>query len=369
MKITGIKFAKLSIPLITPFKTSMRSVDHVQDIVVMVTTSTGNIGYGSATSTPVITGDTHASLIAAIDTLIKPKILGLEIENLNGIVQIIQTSMVGNYSAKAAIESAIYDLWGQLYKAPLYKLLGGGNGQLSTDVTISVNAIDKMVSDSMLAISQGFDILKIKIGTDLYEDIERVKEIYQAIRDKALLRLDVNQGWSAKETVFAIQKLEQAGVELELIEQPVKAHDFAGMKYVSERVITPLMADESAFSAKDVINLIQTGAADIINIKLVKTGGISNAIRIADIAAIYNVECMIGCMLEGSVGISAAAHLAVAKSNIITKIDLDGPILGQYNPVVGGLTCEHAKIVLNETPGLGIESVDGLIELKTEEIF
>lgn len=369
MKITGIKFAKLCIPLITPFKTSMRSVDHVQDIVVMVTTSSGNIGYGSATSTPVITGDTHASLIAAIDTLIKPKLLGMEIENLNGIVQIIQSSMVGNYSAKAAIESAIYDLWGQLYKAPLYKLLGGGNGQLSTDVTISVDAIDKMLSDSMLAISQGFDILKIKIGTDLYEDIERVKEIYQAIRGKALLRLDVNQGWSAKETVFAIQKLEQAGVELELIEQPVKAHDFAGMKYVSERVITPLMADESAFSAKDVITLIQTGAADIINIKLVKTGGISNAIRIADIAALYNVECMIGCMLEGSVGISAAAHLAAAKSDIITKIDLDGPALGQYNPVVGGLICEHASIVLNETPGLGIERVDGLIELKTEDIF
>ncbi len=369
MKITGIKFAKLSVPLITPFKTSMRSVDHVQDIVVMVTTSSGNIGYGSATSTPVITGDTHASLIAGIDTLIRPKILGMEIENLNGIVQIIQSSMVGNYSAKAAIESAIYDLWGQLYKAPLYKLLGGGNGQLSTDVTISVDAIDKMVSDSMLAISQGFDILKIKIGTDLYEDIERVKEIYRATQGKALLRLDVNQGWSAKETVFAIQKLEQAGVELELIEQPVKAHDFAGMKYISERVITPLMADESAFSAKDVITLIQTGAADIINIKLVKTGGISNAIRIADIAAIHNVECMIGCMLEGSVGISAAAHLAAAKSDIITKIDLDGPALGQYNPVVGGLTCEHAKIVLNETPGLGIERVDGLIELKTEEIF
>jgi len=197
----------------------------------------------------------------------------------------------------------------------------------------------------------------------MHQDIARVIAIYQQVQGKAKLRLDVNQGWSAKQSIFALQKLEQAGVELELIEQPVKADDFHGMKTVCQRVLTPIMADESAFSPKQVIALLEQQAADIINIKLVKTGGLSNAIKIADIAAVYDVPCMIGCMLEGSIGAGAAAHLAAAKRNIITKIDLDGPALGQYDPVVGGAQFDGPNITLNETPGLGITHIEGLVAL------
>jgi len=123
------------------------------------------------------------------------------------------------------------------------------------------------------------------------------------------------------------------------------------------------MADESAFSPKQVIDLITSHSVDIINIKLMKTGGISNAIKIADIAKVFQVECMIGCMLEGSIGVSAAAHLAVAKSDIITKIDLDGPALGTFDPVVGGVSFDKSIIRLSKSPGLGIVSINGLVEL------
>jgi len=157
--------------------------------------------------------------------------------------------------------------------------------------------------------------------------------------------------------------LEQAGVELELIEQPVKADDIEGMRFVSERIVTPIMADESAFGPKEVMELIQTKAADIINIKLMKTGGLSNAIKIADICNTYHVECMIGCMLEGSIGVAAAAHLASAKSHVITKIDLDGPALGTFDPVLGGVNFNLSNITISDAPGLGIEKVEGLIEL------
>ena len=121
-------------------------------------------------------------------------------------------------------------------------------------------------------------------------------------------------------------------MRLELVEQPVKAQDLEGMKYVTERVHTPIMADESVFGPTEVIELIRMRAADIINIKLMKTGGMSNAIHIADIAAMYQVECMIGCMVETSISVSAAVHLAVAKSNVITKVDLDGPSLCAVQP-------------------------------------
>src|SRR6185295_22111 len=163
-----------------------------------------------------------------------------------------------------------------------------------------------------------------------------------------------------KQAVFALQTLEDAGVRLELVEQPVKAPDLEGLKYVTERVHTPIMADESVFGPTDVIELIRMRAADIINIKLMKTGGLSNAIQIADICGMYGMECMIGCMVETSVSVSAAVHLAVAKSSVITKVDLDGPSLCQFNPVVGGVIFNESEISITQAPGLGIKEIRGM---------
>jgi len=360
MKITDIQFGMLRVPLKTPFKTALRSVDQVEDIVVMINTDSGHVGYGEAPATAVITGDTHGSIVEAIRHYISPRLIGHDISSLNHITHLIQGAMEKNSSAKAAVEIAVYDLWGQLYGAPLYRLLGGGDPVITTDITISVDYIDKMVADSMSAVDRGFESLKIKVGKDIGVDIERVKAIYAAVEGRALLRLDANQGWTAKQAVYALQTLEDAGVRLELVEQPVKAQDLDGMKYVTERVHTPIMADESVFGPTEVIELIRMRAADIINIKLMKTGGISNAIRIADIAATYGVDCMIGCMLETSISVAAAVHVAVAKSNAITKIDLDGPSLCAFNPVDGGVIFNESEISVTDAPGLGIREIRGL---------
>jgi L-alanine-DL-glutamate epimerase-like enolase superfamily enzyme len=149
-------------------------------------------------------------------------------------------------------------------------------------------------------------------------------------------------------------------VKLELVEQPVKAHDLEGLRYVTERVHTPVMADESVFGPMEVIELIRMRAADIVNIKLMKTGGISNAVRIADICGMHGIDCMIGCMLESSIGVAAAVHLAVAKSDVITKVDLDGPSLCQYDPVKGGVVFNESEISITDAPGLGIREIAGL---------
>jgi o-succinylbenzoate synthase len=360
MKITDIGYGMLRVPLKTPFKTALRSVDAIEDIVVSIHTDTGHVGYGEAPATAVITGDTHGSIIEAIRKFIAPRILGEDISNLNRITQLIQSALEKNSSAKAAVEIAVYDLFGQLYGAPLYKMLGGGDPVITTDITISVDYIDKMVADSLKAVERGFDSLKIKVGKDIGTDIERIKAIYAAVEGRALLRLDANQGWTPKQAVYALQTLEDAGVRLELVEQPVKAQDLEGLKYVTERVHTPIMADESVFGPIEVIDLIRMRAADIINIKLMKTGGISNAVRIADIASMYQMECMIGCMVETSISVSAAVHLAVAKANVITKVDLDGPSLCAFNPVEGGVIFNEAEISVTDAPGLGIRQIRGL---------
>jgi o-succinylbenzoate synthase len=360
MKITDIRFGMLRVPLKTPFKTALRTVDTIEDIVITMHTDTGHIGYGEAPATAVITGDTHGSIIEAIHKVIAPRIIGQEIANLNRITRLIQSALEKNSSAKAAVEIAVYDLFAQLYGAPLYKILGGGDPVITTDITISVDYIDKMVADSLAAVDRGFESLKVKVGKDIELDVERVKAIYAAVEDKALIRVDANQAWTAKQAVFAIQTLEDAGVRMELVEQPVKAQDLEGMKYVTERVHTPIMADESVFGPTQVIELIRMRAADIINIKLMKTGGISNALHIADIAAMYGIECMIGCMVETSISVAAAAHIAVAKADVITKVDLDGPSLCKFNPVDGGVLFNDSEITLTDAPGLGIREIRGL---------
>ena len=335
MKIVKIETEKVSIPLVTPFKTALRTVDSVNDIVVRITTDDGQSGFGEAPPTGVITGDTQGSILSAIQEFIAPALIGMEIENLDGIMRKLHGCILKNSSAKAAVDMAVYDLFAKSCKKPLYKVLGGGRKEIETDLTISVNDIDEMVSDSLRAVSQGFQILKIKVGKESRKDVERIQAIRQAVGTDIKLRIDANQGWSAKEAVRIIRTLEEMGIDMDLVEQPVNAHDFEGMKFVTSQVYTPILADESVFSSEDAIHIIRERAADLINIKLMKTGGIYEALKICAIAESFGMECMIGCMLESKIAVSAAAHLAAGKG-IITRADLDGPSLCREDPYIGG---------------------------------
>lgn len=358
MKIAKIETGEVRIPLVTPFKTALRTVDSVNDIVVRITADDGQAGFGEAPPTAVITGDTKDSIRGAVEEFIAPNLVGMEIDNLDGIMKKLHGCILKNTSAKAAVDMAVYDLFAKSCKKPLYKVLGGSRSEIETDLTISVNEISEMVEDSLKAVEQGFRILKIKVGKEGIKDIDRIKAIRQAVGPDIRLRIDANQGWSPKEAVRIIRTMEDMGISMELVEQPVSAHDFNGMKYVTSQVYTPILADESVFSMEDAIRLIQERAADLINIKLMKTGGIYQALKICGIAENYGVECMIGCMLESKIAVSAAAHLAAGKS-IITRADLDGPSLGKEDPYTGGPIYEGNKITMNESLGLGITEVPG----------
>ncbi len=359
MEITDIKLGYISVPLIKPFKTALRTVNSVENVVVRIETDNGHVGYGEAPPTGVITGDTTGSIIGAIEEHIKKSLIGMYIENLEGIMIKLDNSLVNNTSAKAAVDIAVYDLYGQLYNAPVYKLLGGYRKEMPNDITISINNPEEMASDSIKAVNQGYETLKIKVGNDLELDLERMQFIRDAVGYDVNLRIDANQGWSPKEAIFIIGKIEDLGFNIELVEQPVEASDIKGLKMVTDNVITPILADESVFSPKDAMIIIQMGAADLINIKLMKTGGIHNALKICSMAESYGIECMIGCMLETNISTTAAAHLAAAKS-IITKIDLDGPILCKEDPMDGGAIFEGNKITVTDEPGFGFKKVHGI---------
>lgn len=362
MKITDVRLGKISVPLRVPFKTALRTVESVEDVIVEVHTDTGNIGYGEAPPTGIITGDTTGAIIGAVNDHIKKSIIGRDIENFEELMIALNSCVVKNTSAKAAVDIALWDLYGQLYSAPIYKLLGGRRKSITTDITISVNEPEEMVKDSIEAVKRGYDTLKVKVGKDSKKDIERLAAIRKTVGQHIKIRIDANQGWKPKEAVHILCSMEDKCLDIEFVEQPVTAHDLEGLKYVKDNISIPVLADESVFSPVDALKILEIGAADFINIKLMKTGGIYNALKICSVAELYGVECMIGCMLEAKVSVNAAVHLACGKG-IITKIDLDGPVLCSEDPVIGGSIFNEKEIIVSDEPGFGIKGIEKIIYL------
>ena len=356
MKITQIRLGKLSVPLRTPFKTALRTVDRVEDIVVELHTDTGAVGYGEAPPTGPITGDTTGGIVGGILELIAPALLGQEVDDFETVTALVQKAGVHNTSAKAAVDMALWDLYGQLHQIPVHKLLGGARRTLVTDLTISVNPPEQMARDAREAVARGYDCLKVKVGADPTLDTARLAAVRKAVGRDVCIRIDANQAWTPRQAVRILNEMQDKGLELELVEQPVPAGDLEGLAYVTRNSWVPVMADESVFSPADAMRIFQSRAADYVNIKLMKCGGLTNALRIASAAEVYGVECMIGCMLEAKIAVNAAVELACARS-IITRVDLDGPVLCSVDPVEGGAHFDERNITVSDEPGMGIHGV------------
>lgn len=371
MIIRRIELLSLRVPLHTPFKTALREVTHIHDLVVKLYADDDIVGFGSAPSTPQITGDDHAAMVSAIESELAPLLIGKSLANFDAIIERVSNNKNAGSNAKAAIDIALFDAKARSEKLPLYTFLQrclphSDNDaplitQLETDYTISVNDTAQMCADIDAALARGYSCLKIKIGKQPQEDLVRIRAIHahvqncqQQLAKEIVLRLDVNQGWDEQTSIHILQTLETEGIKFELIEQPLVASDVQGSANIIKAVSTPIMADESAFNLAQVKCLHEQQAANIINIKLVKTGGLFNALKIVDYCRKHKITCMIGCMLEGSIGVAAAAHLASAYNDVIQLIDLDGPTLGQYDPIKGASNFNNAIIKLNTSDGLGI---------------
>lgn len=352
MKITELSCEQESILLKKPFKTSLRSVTAIEAVRVKCQLENGQIGWGAAVPTWAITGDSLASITEAVNGPIRDAVIGREIENLEQLLVNVQNCCVANTSAKAAVDIALHDLYCRILGIPLYRWLGGLTNSLKTDITVSIDKPEVMKNDAVERVKEGFNVLKIKVGHDEQLDIERIESIRAAVGSKVLLRLDANQGWTRKQAVRIIQTLEDLDLGIELIEQPVPAHDFEGLKFITDRVNIPIMADESVFSPRDALRLLDMSAVDLLNIKLMKCGGIRPAIQIASIAEAAGVKCMIGSMMESTLSVSAAAHIAASHSNI-TFYDLDAPLWLANDSMKGGMQFNGENITLSRESGLG----------------
>jgi L-alanine-DL-glutamate epimerase-like enolase superfamily enzyme len=331
------------IPLKIPLKTALRTVNCVDDLVFVVEAD-GLIGYGSTSPTVAITGDSIESISETTRTKICPSLKHTEKDNL------IYT---GCTSANSMVETALYDIWGKRENKSIASLLGQTTNHLISDLTISLNSPEEMVREALIAVKEGFSILKIKVGGDLNEDRRRLEAICAALPSSVRLRLDANQGWDEATAIKIIKEYEKKGYPIDLIEQPLPAYELLGMANVRKSVGIPILADESIFNAKDVKRILEHGSADIINIKLAKCGGITEALTMCKLAEEAGIPCMIGCMIEGPIGILAACHLA-ASQRIITRIDLDCPMLYKELPGTYATRFKGQDISIGTAPGLGI---------------
>ena len=355
MQITDIKIQVVTIPLISTFKTALRTVSQVENVLITMLTDSSLVGFGGAAPAAVITGDTLLSIIGGIEH-IRDNVVGMDIDNPESVLQRLNNCIIGSMSAKAAVDMAIYDLVAKSLNIPLFRLLGGRTRDVETDMTISIDSPEKMGADSKQKVSQGFTTLKIKVGGNPNLDILRLQSIRQAIGSETRLIIDANQGWNAKEAVRVGKELERRAIPVDLMEQPVPARDYEGLRFVRDNVSFPVYADESVFSPQDALKLVDMHAVDGLNIKLMKCGGIYNALKIAAIAETAGIPCMIGSMMESHVSVTAAAHLAASRT-IIGHADLDAALFCSINPAQGGISYHGSRVIIPDTPGLGIESI------------
>jgi len=212
-----------------------------------------------------------------------------------------------------------------------------------------------MATRAAEAAKAGFQILKIKLGSDWQTDLDRLQAVHFAA-PSATFRLDANQGWDVKSAIRILHEIDEANLPIDLVEQPVEKYDIIGLKTVADAVQVPIMADESIASARDAVQIVSLRAANLLNIKLAKCGGIYQALQVADIAQAAGIECMIGAMMEPRVSITAALHIAAAHPNI-TLVDLDSAEWISDRHLDGGYSIDFGRLYLNDEPGLGFSDL------------
>ncbi|MGI8868100.1 MAG: enolase C-terminal domain-like protein [Mycobacteriales bacterium] len=352
MTIRAVRCHRIRAALHTPWVTAVRRTESVESVLVELIDQDGRSGWGEGVATPTITGETLGGIEAAVGGPLRDAVLGRDPDDLAATARSIAASMVGNTAAKAAADVALHDLAARRSGVSLARLLGTTVTTIPTDATITVGPADAMAAAARARGAEGFAALKVKLGNGEADDVARLRAVRAAAPD-ALIRVDANQGWTPKQAVRIIGTIEDLALAIELVEQPVAADDIDGLAYVTAHSGTPIMADEAVSSAADVVEIIRRRAADLVNIKLAKAGGLAPAVQIAAVAAAAGIGTMVGSMMESHVGVGAAAALTAAVGAPLLA-DLDAAWWLRSSPVTGGMTYAGPTIVLPAGEGSGV---------------
>ncbi len=353
MKITTVDAIPFELKLKEPFSIVNETVDVGINVFIKIETDKGITGWGCATPDSV-TYETKETVVNCLNNEIKNILHGKDPLRINFINDIIEEKIKGNPSLKAGVNLALYDILGKKAEIPLFKLLGGYRDKIETSVTIGLSSVDTMVEKAKSYVSQGFTCLKVKCGMDPDQDIEMVLAIRNEVGSNIKIRLDANEGYTLEKALRVIETLEKLGADIEIFEQPTPAKYLYALKEVTAQCSVPIMADETVLTIRDSLKAVKMEIADMINIKLMKIGGITNAIKANTYAEIAEIPVMIGCMNESMGAMAAGVHFACAFKNV-HYADLDSALDFQQDIVKGGATYKDGYVIPSDKPGLGIE--------------
>ncbi|TRO43467.1 dipeptide epimerase [Candidatus Bathyarchaeota archaeon] len=352
MKIIRAMAIPVELQLKEPFAIANETIEVADNILIRLETETGIIGWGCSTP-DAVTSETKETVLRNFEVA-KRLVIGCDPTRINLVNFALDSDIKGNSSLKAGINMALYDIIGKIAGIPLFRLLGGYRDRIATSVTIGLNNTNLMVKKAKQIVSDGFKFIKIKCGIDVDEDIENILAIREAVGSSIKLRLDANEGYSVEEALKIVKTLEENGVAIEMLEQPTKAKYLYSLKDVARQCSVPIMADETALTLRDSFKLVRLEIADMINIKLMKIGGITNSIKANALAELADVPVMVGCMNESMVAMSAGVHFACAFRNV-EYADLDSALDFTNDVAKGGARYEDGYVIPSERPGLGVE--------------
>lgn len=355
MEISSIQTIPVSIPFAVDFDVASGGVPTAEHVLVKLETTAGVTGIGEASPMPFFSGETQATVLSVIEEYLEPALLGVDPTNHN-VVHEAMAEIEGNPLAKASIDIACHDATGKFLGVPVSTLLGGRvRDRIEVGQSIGIKEKDRAVADAERYVDEwGFNSIKIKVGGEPEKDLERVKAIIDAVGDRASIRLDGNEGYTADMAVKQFETIEEYGDVL-LVEQPVPRNDIPGMREVTRALSTPVLADESVFSSHDALGIVRERAADIINIKIMKAGGLDPGNQIAAVARAADTPLAVGSMVEMGIGTAAGAHFSACQPHATYPSDVKGPSLLKDTVLETPVRIEDGYTYVPKGDGLGVQ--------------
>lgn len=355
MKIKEVEAWSVTMELREPYTISYETIDRTTNVFLRIETDREVVGFGCAAPDPQITGETSQSVLKAVDEVIYPSLKGSDPLRSALLIERLSPLLKSQPSALAAVDMALHDILGKVSGLPLWKLLGGFRDRIKTSVTIGILPEDETVVRARDLVAEGFKCLKIKGGKDVDSDIVRVLKVREAVGSEIELRFDANQGFSVEQALKFVKETRSA--HLELFEQPTPKGESDLLGRVTGSVQIPVMADESLMTLRDAFRIARRNLADMVNVKLMKVGGISVALQINAVARSAGLEIMVGCMDESALSIAAGLHFALARPNVLYA-DLDGHLDLIDDPCSGAVIIRNGILFPTDRPGLGFDIPD-----------
>ena len=355
MIIASIDIIPVRLPLREPFVVAYASYPDTLSVLVRIRTRDGAEGWGEATPDPNVTGETWGGTVETLRRDLAPTLIGHDARNREAALYALDARVEAAPAAKAALDVALHDLISRAAAMPLWQLLGGRVREtLQISRVISMGEPAAMAAAATRHVADGFRTVKVKVGDagDPLLDARRVAAVRQAVGAEVAIKVDVNQGWRSPGTAIAAIRAMAPSLPA-YIEQPVLWWDMEGLAEVRRQTGAMIMIDEGCHGPRDMLRAVSLRAADLVNIKLMKSGGILNALKLNAIAEAAGIPAQVGTMVESSIASAAGLHAAIAMTNVRT-VEMGGPLMLAEDIGNARAWYEHDTVTVPDSPGLGI---------------